>query len=151
MSLEDRLTTSPLPLVPPGPDTISKESGRLLHRLAGYALSRGAAETMLGVRGVALALLLGPTAFGTWALLRLSTRYAALVGFAVLRGLERELVQGNVKRNSTEGSSSASAALGFVLLACGSVAGGGLAASFVVPDPQSGLRVGHGALLPLLS
>jgi O-antigen/teichoic acid export membrane protein len=136
MSLEDRLTTSPLPLVPPGPDTISKESGRLLHRLAGYALSRGAAETMLGVRGVALALLLGPTAFGTWALLRLSTRYAALVGFAVLRGLEREMVQGDVKRSTTEGDSSAATALGFILLAGGSVAGLGLAASFAVSDPQ---------------
>jgi O-antigen/teichoic acid export membrane protein len=136
VSPEDQLTISRLPLVTAGTDTISKESGRLLHRLAGYALSRGAAETMLGIRGVGLALLLGPAAFGTWALLRLSTRYAALVGFAVLRGLEREMVQGDVKRSTTDGDSSAAAALGFVLLACGSLAGLGLAASFVVLDPQ---------------
>lgn len=130
------MTTSPLPLVAPGATIASSKGGRLLHRLAGYALSRGATETMLGVRGVALALLLGPAAFGTWALLRLGTRYAALVGFAVLRGLEREMVRGDVKRNATEVDSSAGAALGFVLLASGSVAGVALVASFVVPDPH---------------
>jgi O-antigen/teichoic acid export membrane protein len=130
------LTTSPLPLVVPSTPSVSNKRGRLLHRLAGYALSRGATETMLGVRGVALALLLGPAAFGTWALLRLGTRYAALVGFVVLRGLERDMVQGDVKRSTQEGDSSAAAALGFILLACGGVAGLGLAASFVVPDPQ---------------
>lgn len=134
MSLEDRLTTSPLPLVKSAADTTSKERGRLLHRLAGYALSRGAAETMLGVRGVALALLLGPAAFGSWAILRLSTRYAALVGFAVLRGLEREMVQGDARRSRAEADGSAATALGFVLLACGGLAGSALAASFVVPD-----------------
>jgi O-antigen/teichoic acid export membrane protein len=129
------LTISPLSLAAPGTAPGSTK-GRLLHRLAGYALSRGATETMLGVRGVALALLLGPAAFGAWALLRLGTRYAALLGFVVLRGLEREMVQGDVKRTTTEGDSSAAAALGFVLLACGSLAGVALAASFVVADLQ---------------
>jgi O-antigen/teichoic acid export membrane protein len=139
MSLENRLTTSPLPIVGPDPTTVSRRSGRLLHRLAGYALSRGATETMLGVRGVALALLLGPAAFGSWALLRLATRYAALVGFAVLRGLEREMVRGDVKRSPAAADFSAAAALGFVLLACGGISGVGLALSFVVPDPQDRL------------
>jgi O-antigen/teichoic acid export membrane protein len=130
------VSTSPLPLLAPDPALLSTKRGRLLHRIAGYALSRGATETMLGVRGVALALMLGPAAFGSWAILRLATRYAALVGFAVLRGLEREMVQGDVKRSTADGDSSAASALGFVLLACGSVSIFGLAASFVVPDPQ---------------
>jgi O-antigen/teichoic acid export membrane protein len=91
---------------------------------------------MLGVRGVALALLLGPAAFGTWALLRLATRYAALVGFAVLRGLEREMVQDGVARDPRDADSSAAAALGFVLLASGGLAAVALAGSFLISDPQ---------------
>jgi O-antigen/teichoic acid export membrane protein len=134
MNLKDPVTTSPLPLVVPAPPQ-GPPKGRLFRRLAAYAASRGATEAMLGVRGVALALLLGPAAFGTWALLRLSTRYSALVGFAVLRGLEREMLRGNVKRGTKQAHSSAAAALGFVLLACGGVAGLGLAASFVVAEP----------------
>jgi O-antigen/teichoic acid export membrane protein len=90
---------------------------------------------MLGVRGVALAILLGPAAFGTWALLRLGTRYAALVGFAVVRGLEREIVQGDTKR-SAAADSYAAAALGFVLFASGAVASVALVASFVAQDPE---------------
>ena len=59
----------------------------------GYALFRGTAEVMLAIRGVLLAVLLGPAAFGTWALLRLVMRYSSLVGFSVYRGLELELLR----------------------------------------------------------
>jgi O-antigen/teichoic acid export membrane protein len=138
MSLEDRLAGPPLPLVAANTETAPPNRRRLLHRLVGYALSRGASEAMLGVRGVTLALLLGPAAFGTWALLRLSTRYAALVGFAVLRGLEREMVPGDVKPGSGQPDSAATA-LGFILLACGTLAGTALAVSFVVPGTQDRL------------
>jgi O-antigen/teichoic acid export membrane protein len=130
------MSSSPLPLVASGAIPVSRKPTRLLHRLAGYTVSRGATETMLGVRGVALALLLGPAAFGTWALLRLATRYAALVGWAVLRGLEREMVQGDAAKNSREADAAAGAALGFVLLASGGLATIALAASFVMEDPQ---------------
>jgi O-antigen/teichoic acid export membrane protein len=136
MTLKEQVSTSPLPLVAPGTPSIPRKRTRLLHRLAGYGLSRGATETMLGVRGVALALLLGPAAFGTWALLRLATRYAALVGFAVLRGLEREMVQGDAAKDSRVADTSAGAALGFVLVASGGLAVIALAASFVIADPQ---------------
>lgn len=71
-----------------------------------------------------LALLLGPAAFGTWALLRLGLRYSALAGYAVLRGLERELIQGGVHGSSpTRGRDPLpAAALGFILLAGGAMA-----------------------------
>jgi hypothetical protein len=62
------------------------QDGRLLRRVAAYAVSRGASEGLLAVRGVLLATLLGPAAFGSWALLRLSTRYASLAGLSIFRG-----------------------------------------------------------------
>ena len=64
------------------------QDGRLLRRVAAYAVSRGASEGLLAVRGVLLATLLGPAAFGSWALLRLSTRYASLAGLSIFRGFE---------------------------------------------------------------
>jgi O-antigen/teichoic acid export membrane protein len=115
----------------------------LLHRLLGYALSRGASEAMLAVRGVLLAILLGPAAFGTWALLRMIMRYSTLSAFSVYRGLELELMQQREGEGEGEGSAgsarAARAALGFVLLVAGLIAGVALAGSFLV-TPQE-LRV----------
>jgi O-antigen/teichoic acid export membrane protein len=105
--------------------------GRLLRRLLGYALFRGTSEVMLAVRGVLLALLLGPAAFGTWALLRLVMRYSALVGLSVYRGLELELLRDR-SSSSRAADVSASAALGFVLLVSGGLAALALSASFLV-------------------
>jgi hypothetical protein len=73
--------------------TARQAQGHLLRRLAAYAVSRSTTEAMLGLRGVLLAVLLGPAAFGTWALLRLAMRYSALAGISVYRGLELELLQ----------------------------------------------------------
>ena len=52
--------------------------GGLLRKVAGYSAMRGSAEALVGLRGILLAALLGPAAFGSWALLRLATRYARL-------------------------------------------------------------------------
>lgn len=59
-----------------------------VRRLFGYGSVRAAIELLLGLRGVALAGMLGPTAFGTWALVRLLQQYLALAGLGVHRGLE---------------------------------------------------------------
>jgi O-antigen/teichoic acid export membrane protein len=111
---------------------------RLLRRLATYAVSRGATEAMLGVRGVLLAMLLGPAAFGTWALLRLAMRYSALTGLSVYRGLELELLQ----RGSTGSELSdrpARSALGFVLLLGGGISAVALGGSFAVASASDRL------------
>ena len=76
----DPLTTSNLPLTGSGERAAKPAQRRVLRRIMGYALFRGTAEVMLAIRGVLLAVLLGPAAFGTWALLRLVMRYSSLVG-----------------------------------------------------------------------
>lgn len=94
---------------------------------------------MLAVRGVLLALLLGPAAFGSWALLRLGMRYSSLAGISVYRGLELELLQGNLKSKAGQSAGPATAALGFVLVLSGGLAATALSLSFVVHDPTDRL------------
>lgn len=86
---------------------------------------------MLALRGVLLAVLLGPAAFGTWALLRLVMRYSALSALSVYRGLELELFQENL---SHDRDAAAGSALGFVLAAAGLMGGLALAGSFLTDD-----------------
>jgi O-antigen/teichoic acid export membrane protein len=86
---------------------------------------------MLAVRGVLLAILLGPAAFGTWALLRMIMRYSSLSAMSVYRGLELELIQQR-ERADRASSTAESAALGFVLLVSGSIAGLALGGSFLL-------------------
>ncbi len=100
--------------------------------MAAYAVSRGASEGLLALRGVLLAAVLGPAAFGTWALLRLSTRYAALAGLSIFRGLEVELLHSDDRRSS-------STALGSILLLAGSLALLALGASLLTADPRQQL------------
>jgi O-antigen/teichoic acid export membrane protein len=87
---------------------------------------------MLAVRGVLLATLLGPAAFGSWALLRMAMRYSALSGLSVYRGLELELLQTRGGSASERPDAPAAAALGFVLVVSGAIAGLALGASFLV-------------------
>jgi O-antigen/teichoic acid export membrane protein len=94
---------------------------------------------MLAVRGVLLALLLGPSAFGTWALLRLGMRYSSLAGISVYRGLELELLQRPVKSTAGRSGDPATAALGFVLLLSGGLAASALGLSFIVQEPSDRL------------
>jgi O-antigen/teichoic acid export membrane protein len=100
--------------------------------VAAYAVSRGASEGLLALRGVLLATLLGPAAFGTWALLRLTTRYAALAGLSIFRGLEVELLHSKT-------SKSPSTALGSTLILAGGLALVATVASFLVADPRQQL------------
>ena len=96
---------------------------------------------MLGIRGVLLAALLGPAAFGTWALLRMAMRYSALAGVSVYRGLELELLRpgGGGKPEERTADSPAPTALGFVLLVSGGIAGVALVWSFLTTDPPTRL------------
>jgi O-antigen/teichoic acid export membrane protein len=110
----------------------------LLRRLATYGASRGATEAMLAIRGVLLALLLGPAAFGTWALLRLGMRYSALAAISVYRGLELELFQQRAESGADQRRSSA-AALGFVLVLSGTIAALALSAALLVDDETTRL------------
>jgi O-antigen/teichoic acid export membrane protein len=111
--------------------------GGLLRKLAGYSVARSSAEGLLGIRGIVLAAMLGPTAFGSWALLRLGTRYAALAGLGVFRGLEVELLQSpeETGRAGAERPGAAGAALGFMLIVAGTLAVGALALSALVSAP----------------
>jgi O-antigen/teichoic acid export membrane protein len=117
---------------------LPRRRGALLRRVAAYGLSRGATEGMLAARGILLAALLGPAAFGSWALLRLGMRYAALGGLGISRGLEFELLHPSAGRQ--EGwRAPAGVALGFVLAVAGSLAAAALAASFVVAGAEQRL------------
>ena len=109
-----------------------------------YGVSRGLAEGMLALRGVVLATLLGPSAFGAWSLFRLASRYAALGGLGVHRGLEYEIVRARTVSgdDSSEVDRVGESALGFFLVVFGIAAIGLGAASFLVSDPRlvAGLR-----------
>ena len=116
-------------------------SGGLLRKVAGYSAMRASAEALVGLRGILLATLLGPAAFGSWALLRLATRYAALAGVGMFRGLEVELLQ-----SSDDGASrsrASGAALGFMLAVSGALAAVALAAGALVESPTHRLIL-HG-------
>jgi O-antigen/teichoic acid export membrane protein len=135
--LEPVLTDPELPLAeadPPVPADSARPEKALLRRVAGYAVSRGASEGLLALRGVLLATVLGPAAFGSWALLRLTTRYSALAGLAIFRGLEVELLHPAEGHGERLGSRASSTALGFILLVTGTLASLALAASAMVPD-----------------
>jgi O-antigen/teichoic acid export membrane protein len=127
------VTTSNLPITATGERAAPPTQRRFLRRIVRYALARGTTEVLLAVRGVLLAVLLGPAAFGTWALFRLSMRYSSLIGLSVYRGLELELLRGK-SSPSARAKASAPAALGFVLAISGSLAIGALIASFLVQD-----------------
>jgi O-antigen/teichoic acid export membrane protein len=111
---------------------------RLLRKVAGYSAVRASTEGLLGLRGILLATLLGPAAFGSWALLRLGTRYAALAGMGVFRGLEVELLNPRERSPAAAGGRSqvAGAALGFMLSVSGALAVLALLLSAVVEMPD---------------
>lgn len=114
--------------------------GGLIRKVVGYSAMRASAEGLVGLRGIVLATLLGPAAFGSWALLRLGTRYAALAGFGVFRGLEVELLQAPQDR-AGDRSRVPGAALGFMLSVSGSLAAMALAASALVTSPAHRLML----------
>ncbi|MBA2566025.1 MAG: hypothetical protein H0V09_11480, partial [Gemmatimonadetes bacterium] len=64
---------------------------RKLRGIFFYGASRGVVEGLLGGRGLLLARLLGPEAFGRWALFRIAMNYAVFASLGVNRALEREV------------------------------------------------------------
>jgi O-antigen/teichoic acid export membrane protein len=132
------LTSSEISLALPSPGQTAQARPHrgLLRRVAAYGLSRGATEILLVLRSVMLAGLLGPAAFGTWALLRMGMRYSGLAGLGVFRGLEVRLLHADAKGNTLRQDSPAPTALGFILLVGGGLSTLAIAASFLVPDPH---------------
>ena len=60
----------------------------MLRRIVGYTVSRSAVEGLFGLRGIALASILGPNLFGLWSLFRLAIDYFGFVGQTLNRGME---------------------------------------------------------------
>jgi O-antigen/teichoic acid export membrane protein len=109
---------------------------RTLRRIAGYGAARVVVEIILGVRGLALAAVLGPVAFGGWALMRLATGYASFGTLGIHRGLELELTRARgLPAAHDDRARPDAAALAYLLAVFGLLAVGALAASFVVQDP----------------
>jgi O-antigen/teichoic acid export membrane protein len=67
----------------------------LLHQFVGYGVSRSVAEGLLGLRGIAIASLLGPELFGVWSLFRMALRYLGFVAQGLLRGMEVKVAATN--------------------------------------------------------
>ena len=111
---------------------------RQLQRILGYGAARALVELLLGGRGVALAALLGPVAYGTWSLLRVSQHYLVIVGLGTARGLE---VEASAHRDRVDGRLSptaehfAAAGNGFLVLCYGAFSALAAAAAFLAPDP----------------
>jgi O-antigen/teichoic acid export membrane protein len=119
-------------------------SRSLVARAALYGGARGISEGLMAVRGIVLAGLLGPTAFGGWALLRLATRYAAFANLGVLRGLEYELLPTRDETRTARSGERLRAArttLGYLLAAFSVLALAAVALSFRVDDPLRRLEL----------
>lgn len=108
-----------------------------IRKIVLYGASRGTTDALLAVRGLLLASLLGPEAFGGWALFRLATRYGVFAGLGVHRGLEFEVA----KVRSVDGSGEASVtaqylhtAQGFALTVFGAISLVSFAGSFMVGE-----------------
>jgi O-antigen/teichoic acid export membrane protein len=110
----------------PSPTASSRRPRSLLWRVAAYGASKGTTEGLFALRSVLLAVLLGPAAFGSWALLRLGMRYASLGRLGMLRGLELELLHPDRSSGTQQIESPAPTTLGFILLVGGAVAAGAL-------------------------
>lgn len=128
MSHADALTAAPRPA----------KGGGLLRKVAGYSAMRASTEGLIGLRGILLATLLGPAAFGSWALLRLATKYAAIAGLAVSRGLELELLHISPEADGAR-SRASGAALGFMLAVSGALASLALLGAALVEAPTDRL------------
>lgn len=110
-------------------------AGGRLGRIALYGSSRSLVEALIGVRGILLAGVLGPLAFGVWALFRLILTYGNFAGLGLLRGLELEVAR--VPKGEGHGRRQAwgRTAAGCVLVIFGVVALAALAAAGLVREP----------------
>ncbi|HEX5387849.1 MAG TPA: oligosaccharide flippase family protein [Gemmatimonadales bacterium] len=106
-------------------------------RIALYGAARAAIAGVLAIRGLVLATLLGPAAFGGWALIRLGLGYAGFAALGIHRGLELELTRARGRfETGAARDGPARAALGYVLVVFGAIAAVALAASFAVTEPE---------------
>ena len=107
-------------------------------RIVLYAATRGATEGMRSVRGLLLAIVLGPRAFGIWTLFRIVMRYTPLSGLGVQRGLEFAIVQERALGDAEAIERSDLAArttLGWIIATALATSMTALVASFIVTDP----------------
>lgn len=106
-------------------------------RIALYAVTRGTTEGMRSIRGLLLAIVLGPRAFGIWALFRIFMRYTPLSGLGVQRGLELEIVQERALEDAEaieRSKLSARTTLGWIIATAVTTSLLALVASFIVTD-----------------
>lgn len=99
--------------------------GGRFRRVALYGASRTVVEALFGIRGIALAAVLGPALFGIWTLFRLTLRYGALLALGVFRGLELKVSDprnASIDARRSWGRVTAGYVIG-VYGACGVVAG----------------------------
>ncbi|NNC64739.1 MAG: hypothetical protein HKN84_08130, partial [Gammaproteobacteria bacterium] len=73
----------------------------MLRRIVGYGFSRSVMEALLGLRGIALASLLGPEFFGLWSLFRLALHYFGFIGFSLNRGMEVKVAAAGQPRSES--------------------------------------------------
>jgi O-antigen/teichoic acid export membrane protein len=114
----------------------------VFRRIIYYGLSRGTADALMALRGLTVASLLGPAAFGGWTLFRLALRYSKFATLGVNRGLEFE-----VARLRARGTTDAfrqqelvgGTALGFTLLVSSGISLVSLVGSCLVTDPTIAL------------
>jgi O-antigen/teichoic acid export membrane protein len=121
-----------------------------LRQIALYGVSRGSTEGLFAARGLVLAALLGPAAFGAWTLFRLAARYLGLAELGIRQGLEFEVAKTGVDaRGHAERSKGAvsptvrtgRAAVGFTGLVFGPIGVLAVVASFLVADPLTALAL----------
>jgi O-antigen/teichoic acid export membrane protein len=117
---------------------VSAARGGRGRRIMLYAATRGTTEGMRSLRGLLLAIVLGPRAFGIWTLFRIFMRYTPLSGLGVQRGLELEIVQERALGSEEAIARSDLAArttLGWIISTAVATSAAALVASFVVTDP----------------
>ncbi len=109
----------------------------LLAKILVYGASRGIVRALLAVRGLVLAVLLGPTLFGAWALFRLAMPYAALASLGIRRGLEFEVARETPNEGSPRSDEEllvARTTLGYTLAVFGALGLGLVVASQTVSN-----------------
>lgn len=129
-------TPTTLPDLPAQKEITAAGRGRG-RRIALYAATRGTTEGLRSIRGLLLAIVLGPRAFGIWTLFRIFMRYTPLAGLGAQRGLELEIVQGRALGDAEaleRSSLAARTTLGWIIATALATSVAALAASFIVTD-----------------
>jgi O-antigen/teichoic acid export membrane protein len=121
-----------------------------LRQIALYGVSRGSTEGLLAARGLVLAAVLGPAAFGAWTLFRLAGRYLGLAELGIRQGLEFEVAKagddgrGHAERSrwaDAPAACSGRAAVGFLGLVFGPIGVLAVVASFLTATPLTALAL----------